>query len=57
VKKYYTLKFHLAGCQWLTLVVPPPWEAEIWRIKFQGQPRKIIHVTPFSKKKKKGKLD
>jgi hypothetical protein len=35
-----------AMCQWLMPVLAT-WEAEIWRIKFQGQPRKIVHKTHF----------
>jgi hypothetical protein len=38
-----------AMCQWLAPVILAIWEAEIWRIIVQGQPRQIVHETPISK--------
>jgi hypothetical protein len=35
--------------QWLTPVILATWEAEIRRIKFQGQPRQIVHKSPSTK--------
>jgi hypothetical protein len=31
---------------WLTSVIPAAWEAEVGRIKGQGQPRGIVQKTP-----------
>jgi hypothetical protein len=38
-----------AGCQWLTPVILPIWEAEIRRITAQGQSRQIVHETSSPK--------
>jgi hypothetical protein len=51
------------GCLWLTPVIPATQEAEIRRIKVQGQPRQIVgktlsgrthHIKKKKKKKKAG---
>jgi hypothetical protein len=34
--------------QWLTLVIPATWEAEIKRIEVWGQPRQTVPEIPFS---------
>jgi hypothetical protein len=38
-----------ARSQWLTPLILANWEAEIWRIMVQGQPRQTVHETPISK--------
>jgi hypothetical protein len=38
------------NCWWLTPVILATWEAELRRIKVQGQSRQIIQETPLSKK-------
>jgi hypothetical protein len=35
--------------QWFTPIILATWEADIERIKVQGQPRQIVHKTPISK--------
>jgi hypothetical protein len=34
---------------WVMSIILATWEAEIWKIMFQGQPREIVHETPISK--------
>jgi hypothetical protein len=42
-------KQKMLGHWWLTLVILATWEAEIGKIVVRGQPRQIIHKTPFLK--------
>jgi hypothetical protein len=45
-----------AGHQWLMILILATWEAEIWRIAVQGQPRQLICKTP-SPKNNQSKID
>jgi hypothetical protein len=40
----------IAGGQWLKPIIPATWEAEIGRIKVQGQPGQMVLETPPSPK-------
>jgi hypothetical protein len=48
-KKQKKKKPDLSWVWWLMLIILATWEAEIGRIKFQGQPREIVHKTYLQK--------
>jgi hypothetical protein len=39
----------MAGCQWLSPVIPAIQEAEIRKIEVQSQPRLTVHETLYRK--------